>query len=346
MLRFQNIEYLYLLLIIPFITLVYIVYLLSKKKKLKILGDINLLTELIPDYSKYKTHIKFILLSLSLIFTILALANLQVGSKLEEVKREGVDIVFAIDVSNSMKAEDIKPNRLESTKQSISRLIEKLTDDRIGLIVFAGEAYLQLPLTPDYSAAKLMLDAIDTDIVPIQGTAIGSAIRLAAKTFPQDSKKHKVLIIITDGENHEDDALGEAKDAVAQGIVIHTIGIGSPLGAPIPLYQNNQVVGYKKDKQGNIVVTKLDEALLQQIALAGNGKYFSVASRQRELDNILKEIALVEKKEYSAKIFTEYEDQFQYFLIPALLFLIVEFFLSERKSKWLEKINIFKEKSL
>lgn len=342
MLRFQNIEYLYLLLLIPLIGLIYFFYLLSKKKNLKKLGNLNLLTELIPDYSKYKTHLKFLLLSLSLAFAILALANLQVGSKLEEVKREGIDIIFAIDVSNSMKAEDIKPNRLESTKKAISRLIDKLTEDRIGLIVFAGEAYLQLPLTPDYSAVKLLLDAIDTDIVPIQGTAIGSAIRLAVKTFPQDSKKHKVLIIITDGENHEDDALGEAKDATKQGIVIHTIGIGSPLGAPIPIYQNNQIIGYKKDKQGNIVITKLDESLLKQLALAGNGQYFQVSSQQRELDNILKEIAQIEKKEYAAKIFTEFEDQFQYFLIASLIFLLIEFFLSEKRNKWLEKINIFK----
>lgn len=343
MLRFQNIEYLYLLFLIPLIVLIYFLYLLYKKKNLEKIGNINLLTELIPDYSKYKTHFKFVLLSLSLVFAIFALANLQVGSKLEEVKREGIDIIFAIDVSNSMKAEDIKPNRLQSTKQAISRLIDKLTEDRIGLIVFAGEAYLQLPLTPDYSAAKLLLDAIDTDIVPIQGTAIGSAIRLAVKTFPQDSKKHKVLIIITDGENHEDDALGEAKDATNRGVVIHTIGIGSPLGAPIPIYQNNQIVGYKKDRQGNIVITKLDESLLQQVAQTGNGKYFQVSSQQRELDNILKEIAQIEKKEYKAKIFTEYDDQFQYFLIIAIILLITEFFLSEKKNKYLAKINIFKK---
>lgn len=343
MLRFQNIEYLYLLLLIPLTGLIYFLYLFGKKKNLKKLGNINLLSEIIPDYSKYKTHIKFLLLSLSLVFAILALANLQVGSKLEEIKREGIDIIFAIDVSNSMKAEDIKPNRLESTKQAIVRLIDKLGEDRVGLIVFAGEAYLQLPLTPDLSAVKLLLDAIDTDIVPIQGTAIGSAIRLAVKTFPQDSKKHKVLIIITDGENHEDDALGNAKEAITQGIVIHTIGIGSPLGAPIPIYQNNQIVDYKKDKQGNIVITKLDESLLKQLALAGNGKYFQVSSQQRELDNILNEIAQIEKKEYAAKIFTEFEDQFQYFLLTSLIFLLAEFFLSEKKNKWLEKINILKK---
>lgn len=346
MLRFQNIEYLYLLTIVPIIILIFVLSQLIKKKNLEKLGNTKLLFELIPDLPKYKPLIKFSLLSLALISSIFALANLQIGSKLEEVKREGIDAIFAIDVSNSMKAEDIKPNRLESTKQAISRLVDKLRDDRIGLIVFAGDAYLQLPLTPDHSAVKLLLDAIDTDVVPIQGTAIGSAIRLAIKALPQDDKKHKVLIIITDGENHEDDAIGEAKNAASQGLVVHTIGIGSPLGAPIPIYQNNQIVGYKKDKQGNIIITKLDESALQQIAIAGNGKYFQVSSQQRELDNILNEIASMEKKEFSAKIFTEYNDQFQYFLIMTIVLILIEFFISEKRNKWLKKLNLFEGKKL
>lgn len=346
MLRFQNTEYFYLLIFIPVIIIIFIISQIIKNKDLKKLGNANLLFILIPEYSRYKSIIKFSLTTIALISAIFALANLQVGTKLEEVKREGIDVIFAIDVSNSMKAEDIKPNRLESTKQAISRLVEKLRDDRIGLIVFAGDAYLQLPLTPDYSAVKLLLDAIDTDVVPIQGTAIGSAIRLAIKTFPQDNKKHKVLVIITDGENHEDDAIGEAKNASSQGLIVHTIGIGSPLGSPIPIYQNNQLVGYKKDKQGNIIITKLDESALQQIAVAGNGKYFQVSSQQRELDNILTEIASLEKNEYSAKIFTEYDDQFQYFLILSIILISIEFFISEKRNKWLSKLNLFGKKKI
>ncbi len=261
----------------------------TKKKSLKDFGDISLIKNLIPDLPKYKPAVKFFTSLVIIILVIFGLANLQVGSKLEEVKREGVDIIIAIDVSNSMKAEDIKPNRLESTKQAVSRLIDKLQNDRIGLIVFAGDAYLQLPLTPDYSAAKLFLSTIETDIVPIQGTAVGAAIRLAKKSFIQGEQKHKVIVIVTDGENHEDDAIGEAKSATEEGIIIHTIGMGSPLGAPIPVYHYDTQVGYRKDKSGNIILTKLDEAALQQIAAAGNGKYIQATNRQDELEIILKE---------------------------------------------------------
>ncbi len=345
MIRFANIEFLYALFLIPIIIGVYWYAMRKKKKALIDFGELHLISRLIPDSPKYKYAVKFLILISAFIFTILGLANLQVGSKLEEIKREGVDIIIAIDVSNSMRAEDIKPNRLESTKQAISRLVDKLQNDRIGLIVFAGEAYLQLPLTPDYSAAKLFLSAIDTDIVPIQGTAIGSAIRLAIKSFLGDEKKYKVLVVISDGENHEDDAISEAKNAAEQGIIVHTIGMGSPMGAPIPIYQNNVHVGFRKDKNGNIVVTKLNEAVLQQIASAGNGKYILATNQQNELELILEEISAMEKKEYAAKIFTDYEDRFQYFLAIALLLLVIEFFISDRKNKWLSKWNLFGDKN-
>ena len=244
-----------------------------------------------------------------------------------------------------MKAEDIKPNRLESTKQAISRLIDKLRNDRIGLIVFAGDAYLQLPLTPDYSAAKLFLNSIDTDIVPIQGTAIGSAIRLAMKSFPKEEKKYKVIVVISDGENHEDDAIREARNAAEEGVIVHTIGMGSPQGAPIPIYQNNKQIGYKKDKNNEIVITKLNEQILQQIAEVGRGKFILATNRQDELEIVLKNIEAMEKKKYETKIFTDYEDRFQYFLGVALFLLIIEFFISERKNKWIVKMNLFGEKN-
>ena len=343
MIRFQHIEFLYALSVIPLLVILYWWAMRTKLKSLKSFGDLEILKSLISDMSNYKQLVKFILLISALVFIILGLANLQVGSKLEEVKREGVDIIIALDVSNSMTAEDIKPNRLESAKQEISRLIDKLQNDRIGLIVFGGDAYLQLPLTPDYSAAKLLLSTISTDIVPVQGTAIGSAIRLAAKSFIGGEKKYKVLIIITDGENHEDDAITEAKNAATEGILIHTIGMGSALGTPIPVYQNNTRVGFKKSQDGSTVLTKLDEAGLQQIANAGNGIYIQATNRQDELETILKEISSMEKKEFASKVFTEYEDRFQYFLGFALFFLAIEFFVSERKNKWLSKWNLFGE---
>jgi Ca-activated chloride channel family protein len=275
-------------------------------------------------------------------FVILALANPQIGTKLEEVKREGVDIMIALDVSNSMTAEDIKPSRLESAKQEISRMIDKLQNDRIGMVVFAGDSYLQLPLTTDYPAARLLLSTIDVDIVPVPGTAIGSAIRLAKKSFAAGEQKHKVIVLITDGENHEDDAIAAAKEAHDEGVVIHTIGMGLPDGAPIPVYQNQNIVGYKKDNEGATVVTKLDQQALVQIAEAGGGKFIRASNQQNELDAILREIESMEKKEFGAKIVTEYEDRFQYCLALALLLLLMEFFLSERVTPWMQKYSLLR----
>jgi Ca-activated chloride channel family protein len=242
-----------------------------------------------------------------------------------------------------MKAEDIRPNRLESAKQEISRMLDKLQNDRIGLIVFGGESYLQLPLTTDYSAARLLLSTVDVDIVPVPGTAIGSAIRLAMKSYSSGERKYKVLVLITDGENHEDDAIAAAKEAHAEGVVIHTIGMGSPNGAPIPEYQNNVQVGFKKDADGTTVITKLDEQALTQIAEAGGGRFIRATSAQNELDAVFKEVESMEKKEFGARVFTEYEDRFQYFLGAALVLLVAEFFLSERRTRLFSRWKIFHE---
>lgn len=297
-----------------------------------------------PMLSRYKKSIKFFTSFTAFAFIILGIANPQIGTKMEEVKREGVDIMIALDVSNSMKAEDIKPNRLESAKQEISHMIDKFQNDRLGLIVFAGDSYLQLPLTTDYSAARLILSTIDTDVVPIPGTAIGSAVKLAMKSFASGEKKHKVIIIISDGENHEDDAITTAKDAVEDGAVVHTVGMGSPDGVPIPVYQNGIQSGFRKDQDGNTVVTKLDEQALKQIAESGGGMYIRATNQQDELDTIFKNIQSMEKKEFGAKIFTEYEDRFQYSLAIGLLLLLIEYFISERKNRWLSKWNFFKER--
>lgn len=274
-------------------------------------------------------------------FLVIALANPQIGSKLIEGERKGIDLMIALDVSTSMLAKDIEPSRLERSKQSISRLIDQLGNDRIGIVVFAGQAYVQLPITTDYAAAKMFLSAINTNIVPVQGTAIGAAIQLSAKSF--DNETHsKAIIIITDGENHEDDPVKEAKTAADQGINIFTVGMGLPEGAPIPDYDAyNRQTGFKKDRQGNTVVTRLNEGMLQQIAAAGNGIYVRANNTQVGLNKIFDEISKLEKTEFESKIFSDYESRFHYFIALSLLFLIMEILIFERKNKWLRKIKLF-----
>ncbi len=345
MIRFAHPEFLYGLALLPALLALFFWALRKRKKGIELFGNPAILRLLTPSAGKYKRAAKFLLLFIALGFLTLGVANPQIGTKMEEVKREGVDIMIALDVSNSMKAEDIKPNRLESAKQEISRLLDKLQNDRIGLIVFGGESYLQLPLTTDYSAARLILSTIDVDVVPVPGTAIGSAIRLAMKSFAQGETKYKVVILITDGENHEDDAIAAAKDAAAEGVRVHTIGMGSPEGGPIPIYQNNVPVGYKKDSDGNVVITKLDEQALRQIAETGKGTFIRATNQQQELDAIFREVQSMEKKEFGTKMFTEFEDRFQIFLGAALFLLTAEFFISERKNKWLAQWNIFRERT-
>jgi len=246
-----------------------------------------------------------------------------------------------VDVSNSMKAEDIKPNRLERAKQSIQNLIDNLVNDRIGIIAFAGDAFLLLPLTSDYSAAKLFLSTMDCDIIETQGTAMGKAINLAVESFPEEKTKKRALIIITDGENHEDDALGAATEAAKENVVIHTIGMGSPDGAPIPVYKNGAIAAYMKDNSGNIIITKLNQEMLSQIAAAGNGNFTRSGSGGIDLKAIIDDIAGMEKTQYQSKMFTDYEDRFQYFIAIALLMLIIEFFISGQKNKIIESLNLF-----
>jgi Ca-activated chloride channel family protein len=272
---------------------------------------------------------------------IIGIANPQTGSKLVEGERKGIDIMIALDVSNSMLAEDIQPNRLERAKQAISKLIDKLGNDRIGIIVFAGNAYMQLPITTDYAAAKMFLSTITTRIVPTQGTAIGEAIDMAIGSF-DDETHSRAIIIITDGENHEDEPVKSAENAAEQGIYVYTIGMGLLEGAPIPEYNKyNRRIGYKKDRQGSTVVTKLNEAMLQQIASAGNGVYVRANNTQSGLKTVFDEINSLEKTKFESKIFSDYENRFQYFIALSLIFIVLELFIFERKSKWLSKINLF-----
>ena len=341
MYRLDNIEYLYGLGIIPVLILIYVLHRLWRRKALRKLGDIEIISQMMPMVSDGKPTLRFILFLITIIFLIFGLVNPQIGSKLEEVKREGSDIVICLDVSNSMKAEDFKPNRLAKAKQSIEKLIDKLNNDRIGIIVFAGEAYVQLPITTDYSAAKLFLENVDWDAVPMQGTVISSAIELAEKSFGTEEGKNKAIIIISDGESHDDDAIAAAKTASEKGTVIHTIGIGSTEGVPIPVYKNKIPSGYRKDKEGNTVITKLNEQALEEIASAGSGVYVRATQGEIGLLALQDRINKMQKKTFDSKIYTDYEDRFQIFIAIALFFLLIESIITETKSKMWGKM--FKE---
>lgn len=341
MIRFENIEYLYLLLVIPLFIIIFIVMINWKKKALKRFGETSLLNRLMPSSSKSRPVLKFIMLMLACVFLVFGVANPQVGSKLEEMKRKGIDMIIALDVSNSMLAEDIEPNRLERAKQAISKLIDRLKGDRIGIIIFAGKAYLQLPITTDYAAAKLFLSSINTEIVPAQGTAIGEAIQTAVSSF-DDNDHSKAVIIITDGENHEGNAVEEAKVANDENILIYAIGMGSIEGGPIPLYNKyGNKLGFKKDRTGNIVITKLDEQLLQQIASAGGGIFVRADNAKAGLNRIFDKINQMEETEFESKVYSDYEDRFQYLLGFALILILIEFFIADRKSKWAGRIKLF-----
>ncbi|HLN73878.1 MAG: vWA domain-containing protein [Methylococcaceae bacterium] len=340
MFRFANPEYLYALLLIPALMIFYWYSRIKRRKAMAKFGQREILSVLMPDASNARPFIKYFLLLLALTSIIIGVARPQFGSQLKNVKREGIEIIIALDVSNSMLAEDIEPNRLERSKRAISQLVDKLSDDKIGLIVFAGEAYTQLPITSDYVSAKLFLNSISTQIVPTQGTAIGAAIDLAAKSFTPQFVGNKVIIVITDGENHEDDALGAAAKAAEEGIVVHTIGLGSPKGALIPDYSNGQK-GYKKDSKGNTIVTKLDEQMLQKIAQAGKGMYIRANNTQMGLNALFNEVNKMEKTELESQVYADYDEKFQYFIGLGLLLIFLDFIILERKNKYLKNIKLF-----
>lgn len=328
--RFRYLGYLVFLVLVPLLAGFYIFIFKQKKKLLSIFGELNLIQKLLNPNGIKKQKIKSCLLVVALFFLILGLSGPQIGSKMVEVKRRGIDIIIAIDCSSSMLAEDIKPNRLERAKYELSSLIDKLKADRVGIIAFAGTAFLQSPLTLDYNAAKMLLDIIDTNLIPHPGTAIGSAIRLAIKSFSQKEKKHKVLIILTDGEDHNSDPLSATDEAKKQGIKIYTIGFGSPDGEVIPIRDEaGNLVGYKKDKKGETVLSKLDEMLLQKIALQTGGRYYRSAAGEIELDRIYEDISGMEKKILQSKFQSLYEDRFQYFIFCGIILLIIEFVLPE-----------------
>jgi len=338
--RFAHPEYFYFLLVIPVFMVFFILSRINRRRSLRQFGDHALVEQLMPSVSNARPIIKFILWMLALGFIIASLAQPQFGSKLLTSKRKGVELIIALDVSNSMMAEDIKPNRLERAKRAIAKLTERLRDDKLGLIVFAGEAYVQLPITTDYVSAKLFLDAINTSVVPVQGTAIGAAINMAAKSFSPNFVGSKAIIVITDGENHEDDAVGAAKEALEKKIIVHTIGMGLPQGAPIPMGPGGSR-DFLKDKNGNIVVTKLDEKMLTQIATAGGGTYIRANNAEVGLNNLFNEIEKMQKTEMDSRQYSEYNDQFPLFLTLALAMILLDFMILDRKNKWLRNFRLF-----
>lgn len=340
MFRFAHPEYLYLMYALPGILIAFFFLFKRQRNNLKNFANTKLHSVLVPKHSRVKSWVKLILVLLAFVLLIVAAANPQVGMRLEEVKQTGIDVFILLDVSLSMSAEDIKPDRLEKAKYQISSLIKKLRGDRIGLIIFSGEAYVQIPLTSDYSAANLFLSAVDFRSVPQPGTAIASAINLAIKSFDYNASTQKVIIVITDGEDHEGDVMEAVKDAVSKDLKIYTIGLGTPEGVPIPIYNSQrEVIGFKKDKAGNTILTKLNEVVLKEIAAKGNGKYYRGTNYEDYLDQIFNELSSIEKTEFGTKKVTDYEDRFYYFLAPAILLLLLEFFITESKSKLFSRLH-------
>ncbi len=341
--RFENPYILYALVLLPLAWLIFIFYLRWKKKSFKRFGDVEVVEALIPDRAMFFVWVKFVLFSTAFFFLVIALANPQFVSKLVEGERKGIDMVIALDVSNSMMAEDVQPNRLERSKVAISKLIDKLSNDRIGLVVFAGKAYKYLPITTDYSASKLLVSEVDNKIVSTQGTAVGEAIKEAITSFENTEASSKAIIIMTDGENHEEGAIEAAREAAKQNILIYTVGIGSKDGVPIPQYDRyGNKIGYKKDMSGSTVMTKLNENVLKEIADVGNGMYVKGNDISYTLNRIYEEINKLEKTTFETRKFSDYDDHFQIFLALSLFFLLLELLFFERKGKIIRKMRIFK----
>jgi Ca-activated chloride channel family protein len=328
MINFAQAQYLFLILLIPVFFLLQALVFRLRTRRIRKFGDEELVRQLMPSYSKSKVWVRLVLFSIGFFFFVIGLSRPQIGAKLREHETKGAEIMIVLDVSNSMLAEDYSPNRLERAKLAISRLVDKLRDDRIGLVVFAGNSFVQLPITTDYVSAKMFMGSISTESVPIQGTAIGEAINTAMRSFSAQSEKSRAIIVITDGENHEDDPVAAAAQAAELGVRVFTIGVGSPEGKPIPM--DGELL---KDKDGNIVVTRLDESVLQEVADAGNVLYVRAGNSEFGLNPIIDDIRKMEDEKYSSIVFEEYDEQFMYFMGIALLFFVIEMLIGERRSK-------------
>jgi Ca-activated chloride channel homolog len=342
MFHIANPEYLFAMIIIPILVVLFILTQRKKRKSLADFGESHVISHLMPLVSKRRPVLKFAIILTSLALIIFAIARPQFGARLREVKTEGVEIIIALDVSNSMEAQDIRPNRLEAAKRSLGKMLDNLKNDKIGLIVFAGDAFTQVPITTDYTSTKMFVETLSTNMIQQQGTAIGKAIRLAIKSYSPDNEKKKVLIIITDGENHEENPLEAVAEAKEKGIVTYTIGLGDTKGSPIPVKGSSD---FRKDRSGNVIMTRLDEDMLVKIAEAGEGKYIRANNSKFGLSTLYDEIGKLDKSELESLIYSEYEDAFQYVIFLALLLLIIDFVILNRKNKKLEKFKIFNLRS-
>jgi Ca-activated chloride channel family protein len=338
MFRFADPDFLYLLLVLPLLIGCYIYTNIVRKNAIRKYGTPELVLQLMPEVSPKRQHLKFWLLFAAIAVVVFVIAGPQFGSKLETVKRQGVEIVVCLDVSNSMMAEDIKPNRLEKAKQMLSRMTDGFANDKVGLIVFAGDAFTQLPITSDYISAKMFLASINPSMVSSQGTAIGAAINLAIRSFTPNEASGKTILLITDGENHEDDAVKVASLAAEKNIKVNVVGIGLPQGAPIPVPGTNN---FMKDKEGNVVVTQLNEQMCQEIAAAGKGIYVRADNTNSALRTLQNEINRMDKTELDSKVYSEYDEQFQWLAWIVLILLIIEFLILERKNRIFSKVKLF-----
>lgn len=337
MFRFANPEYLYLLLVLPVLILIFIYTNIRKKKAVKRYGDPALIKELMPEVSPKRSRLKFWLLFTAIAVMVFVVAGPQFGSKLTDIKRQGIEIMVCLDVSNSMLAEDIAPNRLDKAKQMLSRMVDGFSNDKMGLIVFAGDAFTQLPITSDYLSAKMFLSTINPSVVSSQGTAIGAALNLAMRSFSPNEASGKTIIVITDGENHEDDAVKAATAAIDKGITVNVVGIGLPQGSPIPLGNNDLM----RDREGNVVVTKLNEQMCQEIAAAGKGMYVRADNTNNAQRALQKQLESMNKTELDSKVYSEYDERFQTLAWVALILLILEFFIMDRKNRIFGKVKLF-----
>ena len=329
-----------------FLLLAYFLVALWKRNKQKNFADYFLLEKLSPETSPFKSVLKVLTVAAALAFLVIALVNPKMGTKLKTVKRQGVDIVFALDISRSMLAEDIAPNRLEKSKQIISKIIDKLGSDRVGIIIYAGNAYPLLPITTDHAAAKMFLQNANPDMVSSQGTAINEALKLAKSYFDDDEQTNRYLFVISDGEDHEENVNYIAEEATQEGIKIYTIGVGNSDGAPIPLKRDGTLIGYKKDREGEAVITKLIDKTLKTIASDGKGEYLYGNNTAETVDYIDELLLAADKKEFETKQFSDFKDQFQWFVGLGLLLLILDSLMFNKKTRWIQKLNLFNEKRL
>lgn len=340
MFRFENPIFFWLLLVIPLLVFVRYAHIQHRKKKLRRFGDMNLLNEMMEDVSRYRPSVKFWLLMAVLVLLIIMLARPQMGSKISREKRKGIEVIIAMDISNSMLAKDVVPSRLEKSKLLVENLVDHFTNDKVGLIVYAGDAFIQLPITSDYVSAKMFLQNITPSLIATQGTDIGEAIQLAMNSFTQDEKAGKAIVVITDGEDHEGGALEAAKEAKKRGFKVFILGVGTSAGAPIEISEGN---GYLTDNAGETVMTRLNENMCKEIAEAGSGTYIHVDNTSIAQERLDDEIAKMQKGELTSVIYSEYDEQFQAVGIIALLLLILEICILERKNPMLKNVRLFKK---